>query len=328
LAVECDGDRYHPHEKLAEDLERQAVLERLGWTFVRIRGSRFFREPEAAMEPVFAKLRALQIPPTGATPAQGAIAEPAPEDLKARVIRRAAEIRARWEEHPVSGGVAMAGRARRGRNRRWQVSSLGHDPSSHDAPPSIEGTSRSSPSEDNADNPPRPTTADSATATPHPAIGESAAPRAQATAGFAAGDADRIVGANALTSTQRSSRVVRKLLRGNAVCRELSALDARFSSSRCTACGASAETAIDNNEGVVIACGSEICGRLERVEDGVLQRLADRLFASCYACSGSLRSLRGPFGNYLKCGACGTNNSWRGVSERIERDSTDRLRRT
>src|SRR5581483_11263895 len=40
LAVECDGDRYHPPEKLADDLERQAILQRLGWTFVRIRGSR------------------------------------------------------------------------------------------------------------------------------------------------------------------------------------------------------------------------------------------------------------------------------------------------
>ena len=42
LAVECDGDRYHPLEKLGEDMERQAVLERLGWIFVRIRGSSSF----------------------------------------------------------------------------------------------------------------------------------------------------------------------------------------------------------------------------------------------------------------------------------------------
>ena len=30
LAVECDGDRYHPIEKLPDDMARQAVLERLG----------------------------------------------------------------------------------------------------------------------------------------------------------------------------------------------------------------------------------------------------------------------------------------------------------
>lgn len=56
LAIECDGDRYHPPEKLDEDMQRQAILERLGWTFVRIRGSQFFRDPDAALLPVFAQL--------------------------------------------------------------------------------------------------------------------------------------------------------------------------------------------------------------------------------------------------------------------------------
>jgi len=35
LAIECDGDRYHPLEKLPEDMERQSVLERMGWIFTR-----------------------------------------------------------------------------------------------------------------------------------------------------------------------------------------------------------------------------------------------------------------------------------------------------
>ncbi len=65
LAVECDGDRWHPIEKLAEDMARQAILERLGWRFERIRGSQFFRNPDKAMEPVFARLRTLEIPPEG-----------------------------------------------------------------------------------------------------------------------------------------------------------------------------------------------------------------------------------------------------------------------
>lgn len=67
LAVECDGDRYHPMEKLAEDMERQSILERLGWQFVRIRGSAFFRNPELAMRPVFDRLRELDIPPESNT---------------------------------------------------------------------------------------------------------------------------------------------------------------------------------------------------------------------------------------------------------------------
>jgi very-short-patch-repair endonuclease len=63
LAVECDGDRYHPIEKLAEDMNRQAILERLGWRFARIRGSAFYRDPDQAMESVFKRLDDLEIFP-------------------------------------------------------------------------------------------------------------------------------------------------------------------------------------------------------------------------------------------------------------------------
>jgi very-short-patch-repair endonuclease len=63
LAVECDGDRYHPVEKLADDMDRQAILERLGWEFVRIRGSAFYRNPDLAMKGVFERLEDLGITP-------------------------------------------------------------------------------------------------------------------------------------------------------------------------------------------------------------------------------------------------------------------------
>jgi len=63
--VECDGDRYHTLENLAEDMSRQAILERIGWRFVRIRGSEFFRDSEGAMKPVFERLQALEIPAEG-----------------------------------------------------------------------------------------------------------------------------------------------------------------------------------------------------------------------------------------------------------------------
>ena len=75
LAVECDGDRYHPIERLSEDMERQSVLERLGWKFERIRGSAFYRNPELAMRPVFEKLRELEITP------DGEVAEDAKSDM-------------------------------------------------------------------------------------------------------------------------------------------------------------------------------------------------------------------------------------------------------
>jgi very-short-patch-repair endonuclease len=59
LAIECDGDRFYPLERLQEDMDRQAVLERLGWIFARVRGTEFFRNPERAMKPVFDKLQLL-----------------------------------------------------------------------------------------------------------------------------------------------------------------------------------------------------------------------------------------------------------------------------
>jgi very-short-patch-repair endonuclease len=97
LAVECDGDRWHPREKLEEDMARQAILERLGWRFVRIRGSQFFRNPEQAMELVFSRLQALDILPEGNSGA-GSEASSEGEDLKERIVRRAAELRREWAE--------------------------------------------------------------------------------------------------------------------------------------------------------------------------------------------------------------------------------------
>lgn len=47
IAIECDGERYHSGEdKILEDMQRQTILERLGWKFIRIRGSEYFTDPE------------------------------------------------------------------------------------------------------------------------------------------------------------------------------------------------------------------------------------------------------------------------------------------
>lgn len=54
VAIECDGDSYNPPEQLIEDLERQAVIERLGWQFVRIRGTELSRNPDLTRERGFA----------------------------------------------------------------------------------------------------------------------------------------------------------------------------------------------------------------------------------------------------------------------------------
>ena len=96
LAVECDGDRWHPLEKLEEDMARQAILERLGWRFMRIRGSQFFRNPQQAMKPIFARLETLGIPPEGMSTKNNHIQDE--NELKGRIIRRANELRQQWED--------------------------------------------------------------------------------------------------------------------------------------------------------------------------------------------------------------------------------------
>ena len=102
LAIECDGDRYYPLEKLPEDMDRQSVLERMGWIFTRIRSSEFLRNPARSMKPVFEKLEMLEIPPagnsTGAEP-RGPVAH----DVIDRVIRRAEDLRRNWSKTNGAG---------------------------------------------------------------------------------------------------------------------------------------------------------------------------------------------------------------------------------
>lgn len=84
LAIECDGDRWHGPDVWYQDRARQEVLERSGWTFERVRGSAYFRDPEAAMTSVWQHLDALGIP-TGDEwmegPTRSVIREVTVEDL-------------------------------------------------------------------------------------------------------------------------------------------------------------------------------------------------------------------------------------------------------
>ena len=66
LAVECDGDKYHGPERWADDMQRQRVLERVGWRFWRCWASSFALDPDGCMADLFAVLEHLQIHPIGA----------------------------------------------------------------------------------------------------------------------------------------------------------------------------------------------------------------------------------------------------------------------
>ena len=119
LAIECDGDRYYPLEKLPEDMARQSVLERMGWIFTRIRCSEFLRNAPRAMKPVFEKLQMLEIPPAGNSEGAEA-AEPPSHDVIDRVIRRAEELRRNWSK-TNGAGVRSSSVPRRRQSKKFLI---------------------------------------------------------------------------------------------------------------------------------------------------------------------------------------------------------------
>jgi very-short-patch-repair endonuclease len=65
LAVECDGDRFHGPGQWSDDMARQRVLERAGWTFWRCFASSFTRRREAVLNDLVQTLGTLGIEPLG-----------------------------------------------------------------------------------------------------------------------------------------------------------------------------------------------------------------------------------------------------------------------
>jgi very-short-patch-repair endonuclease len=63
LAVECDGDEWHGPEQYEKDMARQRDLQRCQWVFCRVRGSHFYCDPDCALEPLWQKLKQLDIRP-------------------------------------------------------------------------------------------------------------------------------------------------------------------------------------------------------------------------------------------------------------------------
>lgn len=106
MAIECDGERWHTLDNLAEDMKRQAILERLGWRFIRIRGSQFYKSPEGTMEWVFKELDNYDIKPIhrdiGGDIDEDRIQE---NELFKNIKRRANEIRIEWNEDKKEVGT-------------------------------------------------------------------------------------------------------------------------------------------------------------------------------------------------------------------------------
>ena len=66
LAIECDGDHFHGPGQWQDDMVRQRVLERAGWTFWRCFASSFVRRREAVVADLMQTLHKLGIEPLGA----------------------------------------------------------------------------------------------------------------------------------------------------------------------------------------------------------------------------------------------------------------------
>jgi len=93
IAVECDGEAYHSgDEKIRQDMERQTILERLDWKFIRIRGSEFYRNPNECMNRVFRELEENEI-----YPHKQKAEDTQKSDLLDRVKIKAHEILKDWE---------------------------------------------------------------------------------------------------------------------------------------------------------------------------------------------------------------------------------------
>jgi very-short-patch-repair endonuclease len=107
VAIQCDGDRTQLEEELPDLMHRQLTLERLGWNFIRLRSSEFFRDTEAGLKRLFGRLKDAGIEALGPVTTDAPDSEK-PEELKQKVLKRAEMIRTRWQDipaPPVAKGV-------------------------------------------------------------------------------------------------------------------------------------------------------------------------------------------------------------------------------
>ena len=109
VAIQCDGDREITREALEASLHRQMTLERLGWNFIRVRGSEFLRHPPEAMKKIERRLRKFEIQPLGQFSSDPEKQEQQKEaqgkELLQHVLERAKMIQTHWKDVPSVSSV-------------------------------------------------------------------------------------------------------------------------------------------------------------------------------------------------------------------------------
>ena len=93
VAIECEGEKYQTEESVVENLNMQGALERLGWNFIRIRGSEYFRSPVESLNIMVAEFERLGVRPVSEEKADG---KGASDELISNLKREAATLRAQW----------------------------------------------------------------------------------------------------------------------------------------------------------------------------------------------------------------------------------------
>lgn len=100
-AIVCEGEEGDAGEaQFLEEQRKEAVMERLGWVFLRLRGSEFYRAPEKAMDRISEELRRLGILSLGQE-WDGQSVGKMRSDLLMRVMESAARIREEWRKEDL-----------------------------------------------------------------------------------------------------------------------------------------------------------------------------------------------------------------------------------
>jgi len=126
IAIQCDGDREQTMEAVEEEMARHQMLRRLGWDFIRVRGSEFFRNRDKGLKKLQRRLQEVGYAPIdpdeeSKLKKRAMSAGQAEDSLLKRVNKRAEQIRSRWKDIPTPSAArkaAAAGQRRKGAGRR------------------------------------------------------------------------------------------------------------------------------------------------------------------------------------------------------------------
>ena len=113
LAIELDGDKYHPPEQWIDDLVRQRTMERMGWRFWRCWGSSYYLDPDSCIDDLVQTLGSLGIEPLGS-------------EAPRNVYHRTSCCRGPQSGGSRYGGGGACGTARASRGRGASVGSGNH----------------------------------------------------------------------------------------------------------------------------------------------------------------------------------------------------------